>query len=262
MYKNIICKIGNDNIKKCARYLQKVADMTGNINKHNNTEGEMFRLLGESYYRLYKETDNYNYLEMCQEVFSTALKFIINAGNAQLLHKVSMVYYEYGVYSGALQIESTIITRFPTYEFLPNIIFEAAIILKYLKQYRKAIDYLQHLSTKIPYKLDEQDYYMALARTLEESNNPKNTRLYKATFENKIRDETRYHYSRWEEWYADEKTWFYYGKSFMKLRYFTLAMDFFLEALKRSDKPSDELYFKLGTCSAKSFQKQFAELYI
>lgn len=93
-----------------------------------------------------------NYLELCQDIYGKGLKYVKNASNPSLLHRISEVYYEYGVYKGSLELDSIVISRFPTYQNLSDVVFLAAIILKYLKQYHKAIDYLQHLFIKLPNK--------------------------------------------------------------------------------------------------------------
>lgn len=74
--------------------------------------GELYHVLGDSYYRIYVENNNLNYLKESQKRYSEAIKYNNISSSPSSLFDIAIVYYEYGLYDESLKILTQIIERF------------------------------------------------------------------------------------------------------------------------------------------------------
>lgn len=204
----------------------------------------MYEIIGESYYRMYKQTRNQNYLMKCQEIYSIGLKYVKNAGSPIYLHRVAEIYYEYCKYKECLKICISIISRFPFYNKLPDVVFLSVCILKENNNYVQALKYIVPLIKTPPQGFRDHHILFVTGLLSEESNNNSSTQIYKS-FYTSLCDDIKKVYKDYQDIINNSKPWEDYGNFYYEKGYYSMSLSFYLVAERKQPNNIESLCKKI-----------------
>lgn len=215
-------------------------------NHQDDEEGELFKIIGDSYYKLYCENNNNNYLHSGIDILSKSLKYQSNINNPFIYHQLSQLYYEDGNYEEALSLHSIIISKYPNYSFLNEVIFLSACVLKCMKDYKKSKEFLQHVIDSLPSGLSPNSIWLIIGHIQEESGNKDDANIsYQNSYNSSDNDDIKTRYKDGNDYCNDYKTWDHLGDLLFDLRYFSLAKDMYEHELLCNPPNKDEILKKI-----------------
>lgn len=176
-------------------------------------EAELFRILGDSYYNLYINTNNSNYIQSAQAAYNRAIKYPLNSNNPTVLHQISQTLYEAGDYETSLDINLRIMKDFTSYKRTSELMFLNGCLYKQLKKYTNSVECFQKILLHPPYNLTTATIWFIIATIFEESNSAQANAAYRRFYSTLVRDDKMDKYKDWNEARQDKDVWVKIGKT-------------------------------------------------
>ncbi|DAZ99451.1 TPA: hypothetical protein N0F65_004084 [Lagenidium giganteum] len=194
------------------------------------------RQLGRCYWRWWQQSLQAVLLERALSFFHRAGSHIQLLSSPAFLQEVAHVLEHARKHRQAAEVLGGIITCFPRYAQLTQVIFRGAINMMALQMFQQCREYLLYTMDQQPFGLADVDVLFIVARVLQ-LEGPMRKKLcsvaYEDTFRKNKRDALYARYPTWQDWVKDPDTWRKHGDRCFALHEFVLAKDAYLVMQRR-----------------------------
>jgi hypothetical protein len=212
--------------------------------------------LGRSCFALWLETRQKPYITQAVKAYKQALQHFTVSSQAENKIEAAKVYELAGDLPAALSLLAHLIERRQEDVDINWLIFRAAVILRYQKEYKQSRAYFVYLTEAAVRGWQPAQLLFQLARVYELEGNREMAKLgYQQVYFVLKQDArvaggwNRYEqYDAWEQWYADRETWEELAQHCIAREEYTLAIDFLQQTLNRlePDAPREALQMQLA----------------
>ncbi|KAF1320182.1 hypothetical protein FI667_g12594, partial [Globisporangium splendens] len=234
-----------------AQYETAIESLLTAVRHNNNHKGAppgLVRQLGRCYVKQWEATAQRMYLEKALFYFEQASAHVFLLTHPSFLQELASVLEQLGKYRAAAEILGGIISCFPRYARLHDVIFRGAIVMVALQMYHQAREYLLHVLDARPFALWEPCEIQFLVARILQFEGPLSKQVCAVAYEVAFRrrsdniassNSKRDHHATWQEWIQSTETRRQFGDLCFARREFVLAKDAYEMMLKRqTHKPA------------------------
>ena len=231
------------------------AALNGGVDNH-----KAYGALGKAYYLLWEKHCDYAHLNQAFDAFRKMAQRHLKP-DPNCLFYMARCYEGFGSYESAVKLLGDIIVEFPEYEEFDEVVFHAAVILKHLKQYDVAQDYLAYLASRKESKITPELIWFQVAHCfhLQGKDELAQEGLDHLYFIHRFEFRKK-GIKTGSQWATEPSTWLQMAKELMEHHLYLMAADSFKHAIFRSD-PYDvlpETLLDLSHCLHRSHNRQEA----
>jgi hypothetical protein len=234
-----------------ARGMQQLASLGKSMNASQD-----WLALGRSCFALWVETRQKPYINQAVKAYKQALQHFTVASQADNKIEAAKVYELAGELADALALLAHLIERRHEDVDTNWLIFRAAVVLRFQKEYKQSRAYFVYLTEAAVRGWQPAQMLFQLARVYELEGDRQMAKLgYQQVYFVLKQDAraaggwNRYEqYDAWEQWYADRETWEEMAQHCIEREEHTLAIDFLEQTLQRlePDAPREALQLQLA----------------
>lgn len=221
----------------------------------------VYGALGKSYYLLWEQNCDYNNLNMAFACFQKMAQRHMHP-RANYLFYMARCYEGFGSYQSAVRLLGDIISEYPDYENILEVIFHAAVILKHLGSYKIAQDYLAFLASTHTQKISSKLIWFQVAHCFYMQGEEELAQEgLDYLFHRNKKEMKKMGFSNGTQWAQAPKTWLGIGFAMKEHHLHLMASDCFKHAIARIQKKEDlspEVYLALSHCLHRSHNRKEA----
>ncbi|KAE9355683.1 hypothetical protein PF008_g3943 [Phytophthora fragariae] len=210
---------------------------------HQDVPPALLRQLGRCLLKQYEVSSEWGYLSKSLFFFQQASTHLVFLSNPSFLQEIAYALEMNGDYRHAAEILGGIISCFPRYGRLMEVIFRAGIVMFSLKMFRQSREYVLHTTDAAPFGWESFDIVFLAARIMElegKSSRSLCAVAYDDAYRKTYRGNLHYVHRTWQEWIKAPETWREVGDRYFEQREYVLAKDAYLVMRKRqTHKPSE-----------------------
>ncbi|GMF37427.1 unnamed protein product [Phytophthora lilii] len=203
----------------------------------------LLRQLGRCLLRQYELCCQWEYLSKSLFFFQQASSHLVFISNPSFLQEIAFALERNKDYRHAAEILAGIITCFPRYGRLMEVIFRAGIVMFSLKMFRQSREYVLHAMDAAPFGWKPFDIVFLAARIMElegKSSRRLCAVAYEDAYRKNLRGSLHHVYSTWQDWIKTPETWRDVGDRYFERNEYVLAKDAYMVMRKRQTyKPSE-----------------------
>ncbi|KAG6618323.1 uncharacterized protein IUM83_01623 [Phytophthora cinnamomi] len=203
----------------------------------------LLRQLGRCLVKQYEVSSEWGYLSKSLYFFQLASTHLVFLSNPSFLQEIAYALEKNGDYRHAAEILGGIISCFPRYGRLMEVIFRAGIVMFSLKMFRQSREYVLHTMDSAPFGWESFDIVFLAARTMElegKSSRQLCAVAYDDAYRKTFRGNLHYVHRTWQDWIKASETWREVGDRYFHQQEYVLAKDAYLVMRKRqTHKPSE-----------------------
>ncbi len=206
------------NILKAAAYLQYASQ------EKKDHPAAFWVSLAKLQMQMWTNTFHHSYLECAIEAYKEAMKHMEYMQDPGIRYELGKCYYIYGALEGALSVFSNIITEFPQYGKIKDIIWMSAVAMKQLGNLDEALEYFKHTLEDLPSTYREEHVLFVMASLYNaQGKRPFAQEAYSTIFRKFNPKPSKKENA--DTWFAKPDTWFNIALFFYKFRDFTVALE-------------------------------------
>ncbi|KAG1697547.1 hypothetical protein DVH05_015990 [Phytophthora capsici] len=202
----------------------------------------LLRQLGRCLLKQFQVCYQWEYLSKSLFFFQQASTHLVFLSNPSFLQEIAFALELSGDYRHAAEILGGVISCFPRYSRLMEVIFRAGIVMISLKMYRQSREYVLHTMDASPFGWESVDIVFLAARIMElegKSSRSLCAVAYEDAYRKNLRGSLHHVHDTWQEWIKAAETWRELGDRYLERQEFVLAKDAYLVMRKRqTHKPS------------------------
>ncbi|OWZ17936.1 hypothetical protein PHMEG_0008057 [Phytophthora megakarya] len=207
----------------------------------------LLRQLGRCLLKQYQMCCQWEYLNKSLFFYQQASAHIVFLSNPSFLQEIAFALELNADYRHSAEILAGIITCFPRYTRLMEVIFRASIVMFSLKMFRQSREYLLHTMDAAPFGWEPVDIVVLAARIMELEGKPSRQLCavaYDDAYRKSLRGSVQHVYNTWQDWIKAPETWRELGDRYLERQEYVLAKDAFLVMRKRQKHKPSELTSK------------------
>lgn len=213
--------------------------------KSSRVSPALLRQLARCYLRRWQLCFDRNLLEKSRYYFQEASGHVVLLSSPSFLQEIAFVLECLGEYRHAAELLAGIITCFPRYSALSEVIFRGGVVLASLQQYRQSREYLLHVMDDKPFGWQSYELLFLVARILH-LEGALSKKLCSIAYEEAFRHNNKRKpgestYPTWQEWVRASDTWRHFGDLCFARSEFFLASDAYEQMGKRQRHKLTEL---------------------
>jgi tetratricopeptide (TPR) repeat protein len=190
-------------------------------------------------------------LQEAQTSFQNAFKFPMFLTNAKLYLQVAIVYEDFGTFEGALQMYAHIVTTFPDYPAMGQVLLRAAALCMHpnVQMMDEAVKYWEFLldNPPVPYTTGSILFQLGRAYQLQGGNNArKSDECFREAYMQEHSVSLGKAAQHYKQWTRDPQTWRRRAVFHRDNKLHVLAADAYLMAIRLGDDDDPALYFQLA----------------
>ncbi|KAL3666729.1 hypothetical protein V7S43_008352 [Phytophthora oleae] len=202
----------------------------------------LLRQLGRCLLKQFQVCYQWEYLSKSLFFFHQASTHLVFLSNPSFLQEIAFALELSGDYRHAAEILGGIISCFPRYSRLMEVIFRAGIVMISLKMFRQSREYVLHTMDASPFNWEAVDIVLLAARIMElegKSSRSLCAIAYEDAYRKNLRGSLHHVHATWQEWIKAAETWRVLGDRYLERQEFVLAKDAYMMMRKRqTHKPS------------------------
>ncbi|KAK1947790.1 General transcriptional corepressor trfA [Phytophthora citrophthora] len=202
----------------------------------------LLRQLGRCLLKQFQVCYQWEYLSKSLFFFQQASTHLVFLSNPLFLQEIAFALELSGDYRHAAEILGGVISCFPRYSRLMEVIFRAGIVMISLKMFRQSREYVLHTMDASPFGWESVDIVFLAARIMElegKSSRSLCAVAYEDAYRKNLRGSLHHVHATWQEWIKAAETWCELGDRYLERQEFVLAKDAYLVMRKRqTHKPS------------------------
>ncbi|GMF19030.1 unnamed protein product [Phytophthora fragariaefolia] len=225
----------------------------------------LLRQLGRCLLKQYEASSQWKYLSKSLFFFQQASTHLVFISNPSFLQEIAFALERNGDYRHAAEILGGIISCFPRYARLMQVIFRAGVVMFSLKMFRQSREYILHTMDAAPFGWESFDIVFLAARIMElegRSSRSLCAVAYDDAYRKTFRGNLHHVHRTWQDWIKAPDTWREVGDRYFQQREYALAKDAYLMMRKRQTHKPSELATKrkavMDALREQQFQKELA----
>jgi hypothetical protein len=227
----------NKQFEEACKYLLEAV----RLQKIKKSPPSLLRQLARAYFEQWHLSLNRVWIEKSLFYFQCASQHVMLLSSPAFLQEVALALERSKRFKEAAKVISGIISCFPKYRNLNEVIFRGGIIMIALKMYQQSREYLLHSMEDPPYGWKSYDIVFIAARVLQFE--PGQKRLCRIAYDEAYRKNRSdrfffVKYKNWQEWINDADTWRNHGDRCFEQRELLLAKDAYQMMMKRRTEES------------------------
>ncbi|RLN53500.1 hypothetical protein BBJ28_00013647 [Nothophytophthora sp. Chile5] len=202
----------------------------------------LLRQLGRCFLKRYEANAQWDLLRRSLFFFQQASTHVIFLSSPSFLQEIAFALEKSGDLRHSAEILGGIVTCFPRYPRLVEVIFRAGIVMFSLKMYRQSREYVLHAMEAAPFGWEPFDIMFLAARIMQLEGKPSRKLCavaYEDAFRKNLKGALHRVYSTWQDWIKAPDTWREAGDRYFDRYEYGLASDAYQMMRKRqTHKPS------------------------